>query len=151
MLLGWKKLKNVHNLQYALEHSVFENTKAKCEGVSFPTTGTDFVVCCNGAEHISKVLRSVEILPAPPLGGIFFVSLSLSCFLSLSPIVAKPRLPSWFVGSCAEGTRQKLGFRWQLGLQGELRLLEEAGAPRMPPCPFLAQVGEEKEVLIWAA
>lgn len=148
---GEKKLKNVHNLQYALEHSVFENTKAKCEGVSFPTSGTDFVVCCNGAEHISKVLRSVEILPAPPLGGIFFVSLSLSCFLSLSPIVAKPRLPSWFVGSCAEGTRQKLGFRWQLGLQGELRLLEEAGAPRMPPCPFLAQVGEEKEVLIWAA
>lgn len=82
---GEKKLKNVHNLQYALEHSVFENTKAKCEGVSFPTTGTDFVVCCNGAEHISKVLRSVEILPAPPLGGIFFCfSFSLVLSVSLS-------------------------------------------------------------------
>lgn len=147
----------MYNLQNALEHSVFENTEAKCEGVSFPTSGTDFVVCCTGAEHISKVLRSVEILPTPPLGGFFlflFFPFSLLCFLSLSSIVAKPRLPSWFVGSCAEGTRQKLGFGWQLGLRGELglwgelRLLEEAGAPRMPTCPFLAQVGEEKEVLI---
>lgn len=57
-----QQLENVHNLENDLEHSVWKKTGAKCEGVSFPSGGSDFVVCSH-TEHFSKIINRMTEYP----------------------------------------------------------------------------------------
>lgn len=131
-----KKLENAYNLENALEHSVCKKSEAKCEGVSFPGSITDFIVCAALMLNVFPgYWGTQEFLPGPGQTVWWFRW--------------QRRLPSWFLRSWAEGTSQELGFRWWLGSLSSLdcrvswACLEKTGALGMPTCPFLAPVERE--------